>query len=87
MQSQKEKIRNIMSEYTHIIRKRRCMTQEAMADKLDITPRAYSDIERGKYCISSTAMVLFILQLDDNELEYLLAKLRAELLASKQEVA
>lgn len=87
MQSQKEKIRNIMLEYTYTIRKRRCMTQEAMADKLDITPRAYSDIERGKYCISTTAMVLFILQLDDNELEYLLSKLRGELLASKQEVA
>ena len=40
-------------------RKHLLLSQEAMAEALRITPRAYGDLERGKYCASAFVLLLF----------------------------
>ena len=47
MNPYKETLRKFFSEYFGALRKRRGLTQEQMAEKLRITGRAYSDLERG----------------------------------------
>lgn len=49
MNPYKEILRKFFSEYVGTLRKRRGLTQEQMAEKLRITGRAYSDLERGIY--------------------------------------
>ena len=45
------------------LRRRLSLTQEAMAEYLHISCRAYGDLERGKYAISAaTLMFLFPMQ-------------------------
>ena len=53
MNPYKEILRKFFSEYVSALRKRRGLTQEQMAEKLRITGRAYSDLERGIYCFSA----------------------------------
>lgn len=43
----KSTLRSFLSEFASSLRKSRGMTQEEMAEKLRITGRAYSDLERG----------------------------------------
>lgn len=50
-----------------------------MAEKLRITGRAYSDLERGIYCFSSVALVFRLLMLEEHELKELLSPLREEI--------
>ena len=50
MNPYKEILRKFFSKYVSTLRKRRGLTQEEMAEKLRITGRAYSDLERGIYC-------------------------------------
>ena len=50
MNPYKEILRKFFSEYVGALRKRRGLTQEQMVEKLRITGRAYSDLERGIYC-------------------------------------
>lgn len=49
MNPYKEILRKFFSEYVDTLRKRRGLTQEQMAEKLRITGRAYSDLERDIY--------------------------------------
>lgn len=51
----KSTLRSFLSEFASSLRKSRGMTQEEMAEKLRITGRAYSDLERGIYCFSTVA--------------------------------
>ena len=55
------------------------LTQEEMAEKLRITGRAYSDLERGIYCFSAVALVFLLLMLEDGEIKELLSPLRDEI--------
>ena len=55
MNPYKEILRKFFSKYVSTLRKRRGLTQEEMAEKLRITGRAYSDLERGIYCFSQSA--------------------------------
>ena len=57
MNPYKEILRKFFSKYVSTLRKRRGLTQEEMAEKLRITGRAYSDLERGIYCFSAVALV------------------------------
>lgn len=43
----KSTLRSFLSEFASSLRKSRGMTQEEMAEKLRITGRAYSDLERA----------------------------------------
>lgn len=44
-------------------RKRNGKTQEEMAEELHISPRSYSDLERGKYAVSAATMMFFLAML------------------------
>ena len=61
MKLYKEALRSFFSGYVSALRRRRGLTQEEMAERLRITGRAYSDLERGIYCFSAVALVFLLL--------------------------
>ena len=50
-----------------------------MAERLRITGRAYSDLERGIYCFSAVAPVFLLLMLEEWEIKELLSPLLEEI--------
>lgn len=70
MKLYKEALRSFFSGYVSALRRRRGLTQEEMAERLRITGRAYSDLERGIYCL---------LMLEEHEIKELLSSLREEI--------
>ena len=79
MNPYKKILRKFFSEYVRTLRKCRGLTQEEMAEKLRISGRAYSDLERGIYCFSAVALVFLLLMLEEHELRELLSLLREEI--------
>ena len=69
-------IRKLFSAFLRSLRVKRSVTQERMAEHLRITPRAYSNLERGKSCASAAVLLSLLLLLDDEELRFLLGKIR-----------
>ena len=58
----REIIKARLSEQTRKTRRKLGWSQERMSEQLRITVRAYGDLERGKYCFSTFAL-LFLLKL------------------------
>ena len=79
MNPYKEILREFFSKYVSTLRKRRGLTQEEMAEKLRITGRAYSDLERGIYCFSAVALGFLLLMLEEGEIKEILSLLREEI--------
>ena len=79
MNPYKEILREFFSKYVSTLRKRRGLTQEEMAEKLRITGRAYSDLERGIYCLSTVALVFLLHMLEEGEIKEILSLLREEI--------
>ena len=79
MNPYKEILRGFFSVYVSTLRRRRGLTQEEIAEKLRITGRAYSDLERGIYCFSAVALVFLLLMLEEDEIKELLSPLREEI--------
>ena len=53
-------LEELLSKELYSLRPQKSLTQEAMAEQLRISSRAYSDLERGKYAASaSTLLFLF----------------------------
>ena len=48
------------------LRRRLSLTQEAMAEYLHISCRAYGDLERGKYAISAATLMFLFPMFDTN---------------------
>ena len=70
------------------LRQKRNLTQEEMSERLHITSRAYSDLERGCSCCSALALLFFLLMLKSDELEAFLNRLRKQIrLFEQKEVA
>ena len=70
------------------LRYNRNLTQEEMSERLHITSRAYSDLERGCSCCSALALLFFLLMLKSDELEDFLNRLRKQIqLFEQKEVA
>jgi len=87
MNAYKKLLRDVLSEYTDMLRKKRDLTQEEMAEYLRITSRAYGDLERGKYCFSSIALLFLFLMLESSELIELLNRLREKVTALEEQDA
>ena len=68
MEKDKTSMKQLFVERAKTLRKARHLSQAQMAELLHITPRAYNDLERGKYCVSTQALVHFLLLLDDQEI-------------------
>ena len=79
MNPYKEILREFFSKYVSTLRKRRGLTQEEMAEKLRITGRAYSDLERDIYCFSVAALVFLLLMLEEGEIKEVLSPLWEEI--------
>ena len=79
MKLYKEALRSFFSGYVSALRRRRGLTQEAMAERRRITGRADSDLERGIYCFSAVALVVLLLMLEEHEIKELLSSLREEI--------
>ena len=54
----------ILSEELSSLRQQKALTQEAMAEQLRISSRAYSDLERGKYATSAPTLMFLFSMLD-----------------------
>ena len=48
------------------LRQKMALTQEAMAEQLRISSRAYSDLERGKYATSAPTLMFLFSMLEAN---------------------
>ena len=46
------------------LRQQKALTQEAMAEQLHISSRAYSDLERGRYAASAPTLMFLFSMLD-----------------------
>ena len=69
------------------LRQKRNLTQEEMSERLHITSRAYSDLERGCSCCSALALLFFLLMLKSDELETFLNRLRKQIQVLEQKEA
>lgn len=67
MKGYKGIVKEFLADYTSELRKEKGWTQEEMAEQLRITNRAYGDLERGKYCFSSVALLFLMSILKDHE--------------------
>ena len=63
------------------------LTQEMMAERLAISPRAYIDLEHGKYACSMVTCLLFFIGLKDEAILQLLKECRSLLESADPDVA
>lgn len=61
MKSQKKLLKNLVADYLIQIRKERGLSQEEMAEMLNISAKSYANLERRKFLIS-TISLLFLLR-------------------------
>ena len=54
----------LLSEELSSLRQQMELTQEAMAERLRISSRAYSDLERGRYAASAPTLMFLFSMLD-----------------------
>ena len=54
----------LLSEELSSLRQQMALTQEAMAERLRISSRAYSDLERAKYATSAPTLMFLFSMLD-----------------------
>ena len=79
----KEVIQIFLAERIKTSRKQHGLTQEAMAETLNISSRSYSYLESGTFCCSASTLMFYILILTDAELIQLRLEFRA--LVEKEE--
>ena len=63
----KEQIRDFLARCMRKERRRRNLSQDKMSERLHVTPRAYSDLERGTECMSASSLLFFLSELSDEE--------------------
>ena len=56
----------LLSEELSSLRQQKALTQEAMAEQLRISSRAYSDLERGRYAASAPTLLFLFSMLEAN---------------------
>ena len=79
----KRLIRNFFSRSARDPRRKLRLSQEEMAERLHITSRAYSDLERGKYCLFF--FLLLLDELNDQAVRDTLCALRRELCENEED--
>ena len=56
----------LLSTELSALRQKMALTQEAMAERLRISSRAYSDLERGRYAASAPTLMFLFSMLDED---------------------
>ena len=69
----KGNLQTVIAEELREYRKEHALSQAQFAQKLQISARSYIDLEHGLFLPSATTLLLFQLQLDDQELLSFLA--------------
>lgn len=54
----------LLSKELYSLRQQKSLTQEGMAERLHISSRAYSDLERGKYAASAPTLLFLFSMLE-----------------------
>lgn len=67
MDARKELYRTMLSASIRAYRRHWEISQERMAERLRISPRAYIDLEHGKFCGSGLTVIIFLSQLPREE--------------------
>ena len=65
-------LKELLAGQTRNLRQSMKISQDEMAELLRVSSRAYGDLERGKYCFSTTTPMFFLLLMKESELEQLL---------------
>lgn len=67
MRSYKNALKDYLRVFLKSFRKEMKLSQEEMAEKLKLTPRSYSDLERGVSCLSTISILLLfsLMETDD----------------------
>ena len=55
---------DLLSKELYSLRQQKSLTQEAMAEQLRISSRAYSDLERGRYAASAPTLLFLFSMLE-----------------------
>lgn len=79
----KEAMKPVVASALFEYRKKRNLTQEAMAKRFPMSLRSYIDLEHGVNLPSATSLAQFLLMLNPTEQEILLEQLREVLEESK----
>ena len=78
-QEYKSLLRQFFSKEIQNYRAQSKLTQEQISELLCMAPRSYVDLENGTYGCSALTVVLFLLQLKDEEILQLLRDVKKEL--------
>lgn len=76
MENEKELFQEHLRKHVYQYRKSHGLSQEKMAELLNVAPRSYADQERGKYGYSALPLMRYLLILQDEKDEFLLAFLK-----------
>ena len=87
MKTRKNLVKAVLSDFVSNLRDSHSLTQEKMAENLRISPRAYSDLEKGKYCFSTVTLLFLLLFLKEEELKMLLNTFREKIFESENKEA
>lgn len=69
MNAYKSQIREFLATRTGAMRSNLKISQDQMSELLCITPRAYSDLERKKYCLSTSSLLFLLSLMSEEELQ------------------
>ncbi len=86
MHRYKRLLQGLLVEWLKTYRASHNITQESMAEQMNISPRSYSDLERGVFCISAVALMLFLLMLSEGEVLRFLREFRMRIKGAEQNV-
>lgn len=75
MRIYKNAVKEYLRNFLKVFRKGLNISQEAMSERLKLTPRSYSDLERGVSCLSTVTLLLLFDQMQAEDVLDLIAKL------------
>ncbi len=65
MQTYQTVVKQLLRDTLKSVRKEFNISQELMSEKLKVTPRSYSDLERGVSCLSATTLLFLFSVMSD----------------------
>ncbi len=86
MKPYKLMLQKLLMKEVRSCRARLDISQEEMAEKLRVSPRSYSDLERGVFCLSAMSLMFFLLMLSREDVERILKDFR-DMVGEKDVVA
>ncbi len=75
MRTYKNAVKEYLRDFLKAFRKELSITQEVMSERLKLTPRSYSDLERGVSCLSTVTLLLLFDQMRTDDVIGLIDKL------------